>query len=1396
MATEDIFEKRRKQLGLSSSGPKQDSSMDDAFTRRRMDLGLIPDTRPKSTPQLPKTQAQAHSFGNDAIDQFQGKLPVASLLTVGTGGPSHASQITGNTRFDQNHREIEDSKAPAIVKSYANVMNNLVEGNPVGRFLSRALPSDPTVQQDSTGNKTADRVAGFLKQNVTPILTPTGAPIGQGIIGGSYDAAGKALSKGIGQKAVNAAANLIPRASASTAQNIARVGLTEGIAGAAQGVGLGLQNGQDSGREILANAGLGAAGGLVLGAGGAALGEAGRTVLGRLRPASNAVEETVQPTVRPMERTTPNVNETTTIPSPIRQEQPARTPVMDREPVNPIVPARQQTPREAEIMRKLDNHEPMSQDDIDYMLQVSNEPDNVVQPKPDNVVEFPESPRTKERGFYQTLKESEKVPETVNRMKGEYEPITNQETLDKANRNIAQDINKAKNDVLDPGKKVANAESIATAQRLIQEYTKIGDHETAALIAEKAASDLTNAGQTIQAASMWNRLSPEGMLLRVQRKVAQINETLSPLEEKVTLEPAVAAKITETGTAMQKAQNVRDLAAEVTDMIAKKEPGTPLTAEEKALLTEFEKQVKDVNNSVKPFLRQEKNAAKREIEKIAKTNPQERTRDQVVKYLDAKAAEALERRKRSRNVGIVAELNNPVVDYAIIAASKIARGIRDFSDLTEDMVKSIGPEYRKHADEVFVKATNIYRKEQGIPTTTELERVIKHASHEFDAETANTLRRMAAEIGYYTDDNIKRELTQDLQEIVKTFGKSTLGEKISAVQTSAQLLSAPTFLRNALGNAGQMALEKVNKISAVPIDWALSKLTGERTIQFLPDNQERFWKNFASGTKSGWRGVNAMGTLDSYDVHPNVFGENNPLRYLVKATGASLQGMDYAAYKAAYGDVMATYAEQLGKSKGMSKAQIKENMPELLTQLDERVRELADKAGKYATYQDETLLSKAAQGVKKALNASTDKLAKAAVEKGLLPKSLSTEGFGLGDVVLKYAKTPANLVMRGIDYSPLGFIRSVGELMPLVSNRAKFNQFEATRVLSRAITGTLGLSALGYTMADAGLLTGAASSDIDKRSLEEQSGKGAYKMNLSGIKRWVMSGFDKSQAQFKPGDTIIDYAWIQPAAISLGMGVNFKQALQQPDKTNTELAKDSILGGLRTVLENPMVTGLSDVIGGISDVINRQDTKKLKGIVKGIPASFVPSVVGQARTATDNMQRETYDANLFKEMMNIVQNKVPVLSKKLPISYNSLGTPRERIQNGQANTLGQYLNSFLNPSKLTQYEVSPEAKTVLDILNDSNDSGVLPRIAQKYIMVTDPVTKQQKKVDLTKEQFSRLQKEMGQRVAEKIRDKQGYLTDPNRAIDKKAKKLKDILEKIGSDVRNEFREEMGYAKKR
>lgn len=216
-------------------------------------------------------------------------------------------------------------------------------------------------------------------------------------------------------------------------------------------------------------------------------------------------------------------------------------------------------------------------------------------------------------------------------------------------------------------------------------------------------------------------------------------------------------------------------------------------------------------------------------------------------------------------------------------------------------------------------------------------------------------------------------------------------------------------------------------------------------------------------------------------------------------------------------------------------------------------------------------------------------------------------------------------------------------------------------------------------------------------------------------------------------------------------------------------------------------------ISNLANIDTRQDNwaqKKVMDTISGIPSSFVPALLNQTRNFTDNTARSTYDPNQWQSMMNQVINRIPWLSAKLPIAYDSLGKPRPVIQGGESGSIGQLLNTFVNPSKITSYSVSPDAKLVVDLLNTTNNKNVAPREVGKTLTVN----KQQ--IQLSPDQFTQLQQETGQNTSQMLKRIAPMLQNPNIKDDSKAKAVVDVLTKAGEKARFDLERQMGVTPKR
>jgi len=632
-------------------------------------------------------------------------------------------------------------------------------------------------------------------------------------------------------------------------------------------------------------------------------------------------------------------------------------------------------------------------------------------------------------------------------------------------------------------------------------------------------------------------------------------------------------------------------------------------------------------------------------------------------------------------------------------------------------------------------------------------------------EDAENLKKLAERVRDAKDDAAKIEASQELQAALNTLRPAGIGRKIATTQTIAQLLNPKTQVRNILGNEIFYRLERLNKLVATPIDWTRSKLTGApRTVTFATAGQKGYWEGFLKGVKAGWKGVSPKGLQTQYDLGQTLAFDpkGNPaektMSFLERSLWATMKGFDYAAYNRAYKQTIGELAtlraiNQAGKAD-------KELVKKFMQEVDDNINNIADQYGKYVTYQDENLISRSLQTVKqRVLNLNKD--------------------FGLGDIVLKYPKTPGALIARGLEYSPAGFLRAAYQIAKAKGMiKGNPDPREATLALSRAITGTLGLTGLGYFFADKGIITGEASKDKDVRALEKQIGAGPFKVNLTALSRWVRSGFNPKAAEPRESDRIINYDWALPVAMSISMGANANQTISELDTSETankltKATEAAAMGGAKTVIEQPVLQGLKQLTQGyesediITNIIN---TGKM------VPSSFTPTLLNQIRQYSDNTKRISYDPNYFKEAINRAKYKIPGANKYLPKAYTTFGEPAETFQDN-SNT---FFNVFLNPAFVSKYKLTPEAKMVIDIFKETGETKHVPRVVNKYFKVGG------KRIDLTPEEYSKLQRIVGEVT------KEGFSRIPKGAPNEaKIKAMRRILDKAGKIGKREILKERG-----
>lgn len=143
----------------------------------------------------------------------------------------------------------------------------------------------------------------------------------------------------------------------------------------------------------------------------------------------------------------------------------------------------------------------------------------------------------KERGFITSVRTAEQIPNETKKLVEQlptdqrfYDIYTDKEAIEKATSFISKSHDEALNFVLQS--ESADKDVVTTGLELMRRYRLVGDFAMEAEIAGNLAQKATTAGQAVQAYSILNKLSPEGVLVYTSKKIisAVPKEKLTQLE--------------------------------------------------------------------------------------------------------------------------------------------------------------------------------------------------------------------------------------------------------------------------------------------------------------------------------------------------------------------------------------------------------------------------------------------------------------------------------------------------------------------------------------------------------------------------------------------------------------------------------------------------------------------------------------------------------------------------------------------------------------------------------------------------------------------------------------------------------------------------------------------------
>lgn len=558
----------------------------------------------------------------------------------------------------------------------------------------------------------------------------------------------------------------------------------------------------------------------------------------------------------------------------------------------------------------------------------------------------------------------------------------------------------------------------------------------------------------------------------------------------------------------------------------------------------------------------------------------------------------------------------------------------------------------------------------------------------------------------YMNAATEAERDAAMREIYRDIGRqmpSRFTDRWNAWRYLAMLGNPRTHVRNIMGNAGFAPLVGVKNLVGTGLESAANAVTGGkvgRTKAILTtkdtDLVKAAWNDYASieeiALAGGKYDENAV-MRKEIEEGRRIFGNTGVkawddtlgrgLETARKFNSKALDREDVWFSKPHYASALAQYC----KANGITAAQIASGKGL------EAARNYAVREAQKATYRDTNDFSQMVSRMGRRNGGNKNKAEKvgATILEGILP----------------FRKTPANILVRGVEYSPIELLKSISYDLYQV----KKGNMEATEMLdhlSTGLTGT-GVMMLGAYMAAEGLigmkLRGGGGGDDEEKDFDELRGHQDYSLEL-------------------PDGTSITLDWLAPEVLPLFVGTNLIEQMQE--SRNGELAMADVLEAISNVsdplLQMSCLQSLNDLFDSVGYAASG-GTSALGSVVSSAATSYLtqalPTLLGQLERTGEGYRMTTYTDKNRKMLTGDMQYALGRASSRLPgWDYSQIPYIDAWGRMEYPGDVGERaFNNFLNPAYTSRIESGAMEDELERLYDATGEASVLPERAERSFSV-------------------------------------------------------------------------------
>ena len=563
----------------------------------------------------------------------------------------------------------------------------------------------------------------------------------------------------------------------------------------------------------------------------------------------------------------------------------------------------------------------------------------------------------------------------------------------------------------------------------------------------------------------------------------------------------------------------------------------------------------------------------------------------------------------------------------------------------------------------------------------------------------------------------QKKLNEAVEKVKKKIAdqmKVTKMDKVNAWRYLSMLGNPKTHIRNVVSNIAMKGTVAVKNVLARTIETVAPIQNRTKTWRAASDEVKAFAKQTAISMKEELSDGGKYNEDASIKAKRQIF-KNKILNGVYEFNSDLLSKEDWWFSKSAFQNSLSEYLTANGIR---TEADIQAH-PEIV----EKAKQYATEQAQIATFQQYSYLA--------------NKLSE-------LEHKNAGFNAAVGSV-MPFKKTPINIAKTGLNYSPLGFAKTLTYDIAQVKN-GKMEASELVDHLSQNITGSA-LTLVGYMLAHAGLLSGGGEDDKEGE-YDYQLGEQSYSVNIGG-KSYSLS-------------------WLSPAAMPIFIGANAYEQLVEGKEWNGDVVVETLAQTLDPLSEMSFLSGLNQVLSSYDSGL-----KKFAGIGESMAQNyvtqFVPTLSSQVATVMDDTKRSTKvaadsDFKFFDETINKLKLKIPGLRETLEPTTDIWGNDIKLTDD----TMTKAFETFIAP-----YSVKENIATEIDaeikaLYRQTGDNGIIPSIPYNYVNYKD------EKYEMSAKDYTSFKKTYGQTAYHMMED----LFDTSMYQNASAEEKADMVNKV------------------